>query len=86
MSRKLSWSENKIRKAFNRYKTYNMFPNDHRSRSSNSLKFIEDQHLNYIIDQTSKDSSIFKESLQKFKIILNFKVSKSSICRVLKDN
>ena len=58
MSRKLSWPENKISKAFKLYKTYNMFPNDHRSRNRSVLKFIEDEHLNYIIDQASKDCSI----------------------------
>ena len=86
-SRKLSWSENKIRKVFKHYKTYNMFPNDHRSRSRSPLKLIEDEHLNYIIDQASNDSSISSRKLaKKFEDNFNIKISKSSICRVLKDN
>ena len=86
-SRKLSWSENKIRKVFKHYKTYNMFPNDHRSRSRSPLKLIEDEHLNYIIDQASKDSSISSRKLaKKFEDNFNIKISKSSICRDLKDN
>ena len=86
-SRKLSWSENKITKVFKHYKTYNMFPNDHRSRSRSPLKLIEDEHLNYIIDQASNDSSISSRKLaKKFEDNFNIKISKSSICRVLKDN
>ena len=64
-----------------------MFPNDHRSRSRSPSKLIEDEHLNYIIDQASNDSSISSRKLaKKFEDNFNIKISKSSICRVLKDN
>ena len=74
-------------KFFKHYKTYNMFLNDHRSRSRSPLKLIEDEHLDYIIDQASKDSSISSRKLaKKFEDNFNIKISKSSIYRVLKDN
>ena len=64
-----------------------MFPHDHRSRSRSQLKLIEDEHLNYIIDQASNDSSIFSKNIaKKFEDNFNIKISKSSICRVFKDN
>ena len=66
MSKKLSWSENKIKKVFKHYKTYNMFPNDHRSRSRSPIKLIEVEHLNYTIDQTCKDRSISSRKLANF--------------------
>ena len=64
-SRKLTWSERKIRDNYYHYKAYNSFPEDLRSRSRSPLKILNAEQLRYIISEIEMNVSLSTRKISK---------------------
>ena len=63
-SRKLSWSERKIRYILNHYKLYNYFPEENRSPSQNrSSNKLEKEQITFIIYKLEEDSTLSSKEI-----------------------
>ena len=87
-SRKLSWSERKIRYILNHYKLYNDFPEDRRSQSQNrSSNELEKEQITFIINKLEEDSTLSsKEISDLIKLEFDLDVGKTTILKCLKSN
>ena len=87
-SRKLSWSERKIRYILNHYKLYNDFPEDNRSQSQNrSSNKLEEEQITFIINKLEEDSTLSsKEISNLIKLEFDLDVGKTTILKCLKSN
>ena len=87
-SRKLSWSERKIRYILNHYKLYNDFPEDNRSQSQNrSSNKLEEEQITFIINKLEEDSTLSsKEISNLIKSEFDLDVGKTTILKCLKSN
>ena len=85
-SRKLSWSERKIRYIY--YKLYNDFPEDKWSQSQNrSSNKLEKEQIIFIINKLEEDSTLSsKEISNLIKLEFDLDVRKTTILKCLKSN
>ena len=63
-SRKLSWSERKIRYILNHYKLYNVFPEDKRSQIQNRFSNkLEKEQITFIFNKLEDDSTLSSKEI-----------------------